>query len=103
MVTEIPKKEYDREEFIKTWATKILHCEPNAVVIAAELLNQKRNFQTAVCMAFGLSVATHRQYILDAADYWSKNFAKDDKATVEYVAAFVQHYINEVQPYPADA
>ena len=96
-------KDYDRAQFVSDWATKILKCESNESAVAAELINQFRNFQTAVAIAFGLSFTTHKEYALAAAEHWKKNFDEGSKATAEYVTQFRDYYINEVVAYPADA
>jgi hypothetical protein len=97
--------EYDQERFINDWATKILKCPPDRYSVAAELINNYRNFETAVAISFGLSFATHKEYATNAAKHWKEAFLADPnaKATPEYVVAFRDYYIAEVVPYPADA
>lgn len=99
-------KEYNREEYIATWASKVLmlpegHHTPFDV--AGALVTRNRNFQTAVAILFGLSTVTHLDYIKACAKYWEDNFPKDGVADAEYCIAFQQHYITEVVPYPQDA
>ncbi len=96
-------KEYDRDGYIKDWAEKILKCEPTPFAVAAALVTQNRNFQTAVAILFGLSTVTHRDYIVACAEYWQKNFPPGSIADVAYTTAFQKHYVEEVVPYPEDA
>jgi len=98
--------EYDQEKFVSDWATKILKLpadKADRFHVAAEMINQYKNFQTAVALVFGLSFATHKEYAVAAAEHWKANFGKDEKATAEYVVQFRDYYINEVVAYPADA
>lgn len=95
--------EYDQERFINDWATKILKCPPDRYSVAAHLINEFRNFETAVALVFGLSFATHKEYASDAAKHWKENFDASSKATPEYVVQFRDYYIAEVVHYPADA
>ncbi len=96
-------KEYDRAGYLKDWAEKILKCENNEFAIAAALITQNRNFQTAVAVLFGLSFTTHKDYIIACAEYWQKNCPIGSIADVAYVTAFQKHYTEEVVPYPEDA
>lgn len=91
-----------REVFLKDWAL-MLKVENDAFAIAREVINQKKNFVTAVAVLFGLSFRTHKQYILDCAKYWEANFVPGAIVDTDYLLAFQKHYTEEVQPYPADA
>lgn len=96
--------DYDQERFISDWA-KFLKLPPEKCTrewVAATLINECTNFQTAVALVFGLSVATHKEYILGVVEHWKQNFDKDCVATDQYCIQFRDYYINEVVAYPAD-
>lgn len=91
-----------RELFLKGWA-KMLGCAPDAFEITCKLINDSKNFETATCILFGLSLRTHKDYVHECANYWRKVWEKDQICTVEWLAAFQKHYTEEVKAYPADA
>jgi hypothetical protein len=91
-----------REIFLKQYA-KMLSCPADEYSITCKLINESKNFQTAVCILFGLSLRTHKEYIHECADYWKKNWVADAICDNDYCAAFQKHYTEEVKPYPSDA
>lgn len=93
---------YSRDEFIAHWA-KIIKCPPEPYAIAVQLINVNKNYQTAMGLIFGLSWVHNKEYLLRVTDYFNKNWTSDDVATIEWLTAFVDHYITEVEKYPEDA
>jgi hypothetical protein len=92
---------YSREEFLVNWAS-ILKVAPEPYAIAVKLINVQKNYQTAMALIFGLSWAQDKEYLKACTDYFSANWdPKSDVATVEWLGAFVDHYISEVRAYPA--
>jgi len=96
-------KEYDREGYIKDWAEKILKVPADPFEVAAALVTRYRNFQSATAILFGLSMVTHKDYIINCAKYWETNFPPGSVADKVYCVQFQKHYIEEVVPYPTDA
>lgn len=93
---------YDRPSFIRDWAQQ-LECNPTEYDVAAHLINKNRNFETAMAVVFGLKWTVHEEYLRNAAKYLREQWQDGDIATVEWLDAFVQHYISEVAAYPSDA
>ena len=56
-----------------------------------------------MALIFGLSWANNKDYLLRVTEYFGKNWDADDVATVEWLTAFVDHYVTEVEKYPEDA
>lgn len=94
---------WDRAGFLATWAEQ-LGCPNDPFEIGAYLVNEAKNFQTAVCVVFGLSYRTHKEYASRCAVYW-KSVWPDTGAvcTAQWCRDFQQHYITEVERYPDDA
>jgi hypothetical protein len=90
---------YARDEFIADWA-KLLKCDPHPYHIAVQLINVKRNYHTAMAVIFGLSWNKNQEYLNRVVTYFSANWSADDVATVEWLGAFVDHYVTEVEKYP---
>lgn len=93
---------YSRDEFIAHWS-KILGCAAEPYAIAVHLINNKRNYQTAMALIFGLSWANHKEYLKRIVAYFEKNWTAEDVATVEWLAQFVDHYVTEVEKYPEES
>lgn len=91
-----------REIFLKDWA-KMLGCAADPFEISCKLINDSKNFQTATCILFGLSLRTHKDYVHECADYWKANWPEDCVCTVDWLVKFQKHYTEEVKAYPADA
>ena len=91
---------YSRDEFITDWA-KILQCAPEPYAIAVKLINVNKNYQTAMALIFGLSWSNNKEYLKGVTEYFQKNWnPATDTATPEWLGAFVDHYITEIQKYP---
>lgn len=91
---------YSKDEFIANWAT-ILGTASEPYAIACKLINVQRNYQTAMALVFGLSWAQNKDYLKGVVDYFSQNWdPAKDVATAEWLGAFVDHYVTEVQKYP---
>lgn len=90
------------DEFIANWA-KLLQCKPEPYAIAVKLINVNKNYQTAMALVFGLSWATHKDWLREVTEYFQSNWNADtDMATIEWLSAFVDHYVQEVKAYPED-
>lgn len=91
---------YSRDEFIADWASQ-LGCKPNAWDVAVHLINVNKNYSTAMAVCFGLSWNTNKDYLLKVTQYFQSVWDPlKDKATVEWLGQFVDHYITDKEKYP---
>ena len=87
------------DNLIVTWA-KQLKVEEDPLVIAAEILNKYKNYQSACCLIFGLSATLHRDWIRAAAAYLEENiksWPEGTLATKDWLLMFKSHYIEKAQ------
>jgi len=109
MSTETTKEEvaapsYDRKKFVELWA-KILKCKPTPFDVAAELVNQNRNFNSAVAVLFGLGYRdpTIAAWLGRCHKHWKAAWDKypaGTKCSADFAYKFQQYYIKEVDKYP---
>lgn len=92
--------EEDRNKYITKYAAQI-GVNPDAYSVAAYLISQNKNFQSACCFIFGLSARDPEQlaYVRKAADYL-QNYLGDSytEVTAEWLSEFVGGYVTEVDP-----
>lgn len=91
--------QYDRKAFITRWA-KLLKCKDTEFDVAVTLINGPKNFESAMAIIFGLSYMEHKEWLNKCSKYFKANFPENSIATVEFLAAFQKHYIEEVDKYP---
>jgi hypothetical protein len=97
--TQTVSDAYSRDEFIADWA-KILGTAPEPYAMAVKLINVQKNYQTAMALIFGLSWVNNKDYLKRVTEYFNANWTVADTATIEWLTAFVDHYITEVEKYP---
>lgn len=90
---------YNREEFIAQWA-KCLKVDPNPYNIAVQLINVNKNYDTAMSLIFGLSWANDTQYLRRVTDYFKSVWPDNGVADVNWLVAFVKHYVEDKEKYP---
>lgn len=90
---------YSREEFMETWA-KCLGCANDPYIIAVQLINVNKNYDTAMSLIFGLSWANNTQYLRRCTDYFKEIWPANGVADVKWLAEFVQHYVTDKEKYP---
>lgn len=90
---------YSREEFIEQWA-KSLKVDPNPYMIAVQLINVNKNYDTAMSLVFGLSWANNTQYLRRVTDYFKSVWPDNGVADVNWLAEFVKHYVTDKEAYP---
>lgn len=93
---------YSRDEFIAHWAS-VMKAPAEPYALAVTLINKNRNYQTAMALIFGLSWVHHKEYLQRVCKYFEANWSAEDVANVEWLTAFVDHYVTEVEKYPEDA
>lgn len=94
----------DRDIFIDKWS-KMFKCKSNAFDVAAALINNHKNFQSASAILFGLSYVTHKKWLVKCAEHWQNawmQYPKGTTCTADWCVQFQQYYITEVDKYPAD-
>jgi hypothetical protein len=94
---------YDRQLYVEKWG-KILKCKGEIFAVAAELVNQNKNFQSAAALIFGLSWAEDKEWLQRCSQYWKdawNKFPAGTKATPTWCYEFQQHYIKDVDKLPS--
>lgn len=105
-----PIDPYNRNQYIKQWSD-LLKCKPTTWDVGAALINDNRNYMSAMSVVFGLSWVTHKEYLKKLNDwfenYWREQIAASKaagkpvpKATPEWLYQLRTHYITEIAKYP---
>ena len=102
-MSELNKDFYDRDAYIVKWA-KLAKCKSDVWSVGCFLINDAKNYDSAMSLIFGLSWRYNKEWLRKASDYF-KNYWKSlgDKAvsTPDWLYKYQQHYIENVDKYPS--
>ncbi len=99
----INKDFYDRENYLVKWA-KLLKCKADVWSVASCLINDAKNYDSAMALIYGLSWRYNKDWLTKATEYFKtywKSLGADAKATPDWLFQYQQHYINNVDKYPS--
>jgi hypothetical protein len=97
------KSFYDRDAYVAKWA-KMFKCKADVWSVGCALINDVKNYDSAMALIFGLSWRHNKEWLRRASDYF-RNYWKSlgDKAVAspDWLYQYQQHYLNSVDKYPS--
>lgn len=94
----------DRALYVQKWA-KLLKVKPSEWDIACHMINVVKNYDTAMCVAFGLSWRHDKVWLRKCSDYFQqmwKGYGPEAKADPNWLYQFTQIYLKDVAKHPHD-